>query len=89
MQVDRLVIQNVEQFLKGLHNKDESDESGKRLLSKAGDVAHQCTKVKCHHDQQDHSYPYADPEPEGQVVPALVTATIKSYSVPPCVNFPK
>ena len=73
VQVHGVRFEDFDELVEGLVDEDDGDEGCETLLSEAGDVPDQCTKVKGHNKKENQCNPYPDPKPEGQEVKIVVT----------------
>ena len=64
------MIANVPDFLKGFHDKNESDQAGKVLFGESSDVADESGGVCGHQDNQYEAGPDSCPPTEGQILPS-------------------
>lgn len=70
--VDEVVVAQLYHLFESVVDEDEADESGEALLCEAGEVLHQEAGVRGDEHQTEQARPQADPQPELQVVKAVV-----------------
>ena len=73
--VDGVVVRELDHLLEGVVDEDEADEAGEALLREPGEVLDQEAGVGGHQHQAEERRPQADPQPELQVVEAVVSAS--------------
>lgn len=68
-----MVVAQLDHLLESVVNEDEADQGGEAFLGEAREVLHQETGVGGDQQQAEQARPQADPQPELQVVEAVVS----------------
>lgn len=72
MCVEGVNLSQVEEFLQGLVDEDETNEGGKSFLGESGDVAHQRACIRGNQEQTQQGRPQANASPQRQVGQVIV-----------------
>lgn len=73
VRVDGVVMRKFQHLLEGVVDEDEADERGKAFFCEACKVLHQETGICGHQQQEEESWPQANPQPELQVVKVIIS----------------
>lgn len=71
--VDGVVVAQLYHLFERVVDEDKADEGGEALLREACEVLHQEAGVRGHQHQAEQARPQADPQPELEVVKAVVS----------------
>lgn len=75
VRVDGVVVRKFQHLLEGVVDKDEADERGKAFFSEPCKILHQETGICGHQQQEEESWPQANPQPELQVVKVIISVS--------------
>lgn len=70
--VEGVNFSQVEEFLQGLVDEDETNEGGKSFLCESGDVAHQRACIRGNQEQTQQGRPQANASPQRQIGQVIV-----------------